>query len=47
MTLYWITGTAIAFALAGVLYSLHERPTERARTYPLGSYERRTLEGGH
>lgn len=47
MTLYWIAGIAIAFALAGVLYSLREHPAERARTYPLGSYERRTLEGGH
>lgn len=45
VTLYLIAGFTIALAVIGLARALRERPAERARGYPLGSYERTTLEG--
>lgn len=46
MTIYLIAGVVIPLALCGITYAIRVRPRDRAETYPLGSSERRILEGG-
>ncbi|MFC8182430.1 hypothetical protein ACFULT_26460 [Rhodococcus sp. NPDC057297] len=46
MTIYLIAGVVIPLALCGITYAIRDRPRDRAETYPLGSSERRSLEGG-
>ncbi|WP_165839609.1 hypothetical protein [Rhodococcus sp. Eu-32] len=46
MTLYVLAGLAIAFAVVGLARALREPDVVRAQQYPLGSAERRSLEGG-
>lgn len=45
MTLYLISAAIIAAACYGLYRALQESDAERALTYPLGSPERRALEG--
>lgn len=46
MTLYLITGAAVAVVCYGLYRTIRRPDAERALTYPLGSSERRILEGG-
>lgn len=46
MTLYLIAGITIACAAIGLAVCMRETKAERAQQYPLGSTERRILEGG-
>lgn len=45
MTLYILAGLTIAFAVIGLARALREPDVVRAQQYPLGSAERRSLEG--
>ena len=45
MILYLFASAAIALGIIGLAIAMREKPLARARAYPQGSYERRTLEG--
>lgn len=46
MSLYVVCGVTIVVAVLAIAFCLREKNWERAETYPLGSSERRALEGG-
>ncbi|MGV8874838.1 MAG: hypothetical protein ACOH2Q_20075 [Rhodococcus sp. (in: high G+C Gram-positive bacteria)] len=45
MIFYLAASAVIALGIIGIAIALYEKPSDRARGYPQGSYERRTLEG--